>query len=98
MNTAELVGAIVASVCGSSLLTAIATMWFTRKKTEAEADTIVTDNAMKLLNLVQTRLEQVEAELLGLRKENIAQHLENAQLKLRVTTLEKELSKYTQVS
>lgn len=81
MNTLELIGTIGGSVLGSSVLSTFITNWFNRPKLQAEADVLTTDNALKIIDVLQQRVDKLEAAQESMRRENLELHKEVAALR-----------------
>lgn len=92
MNNWETVGTIVGAIFGSNALTAVINNWANKTKTQAEADTETTDNALKWANSLTQRIDKLEAMMEILRKENLDLHKEVSALRVKVDFYERGVS------
>ncbi len=69
MGTFELIAAIIGAVLGSSVLGSFIQNWFSRKKTSAEADAILSEKAIMYNDQLVKRIEKLEQDIKDMRKE-----------------------------
>lgn len=95
MGTFELIAAIAASVFGSQVLGGVVQGWFSRKKTNAEADAVLSEKAIMYNEQLVKRIEKLEQDIRDMRKEYEekldAMRKENTTLHKDLTAVQKEL-------
>lgn len=95
MGTFELIAAVIGAVFGSQVLGNVVQGWFTRKKTSAEADAVLSEKAIMYNKQLVERIEKLEQDIKDLRKEYEEKldvlRKENTTLHKDLTAVQKEL-------
>lgn len=79
---------IASSVLGSTLLTSLVTAWLNRKRTKAEADSIIGEAYGSLIKNLRTEIDTLRNEFMFLKNEHKTCKAENEALKLRLDKIE----------
>lgn len=74
MNNLELISTIIATVFGSQVLSTIVQSWFSRRKTNTDADAVISDAAIRFNNQLTERLNKLELDNDNYRKEILGLH------------------------
>ncbi len=69
MGPFELIAAVAGTVFGSQVLSSLVQGWFTRKKTSAEADAVLSEKAIMYNGQLVERIQKLENDIKDLRRE-----------------------------
>lgn len=93
MTTFEFIITIGTSMLGSAGLSTFLSGWMNRKKTKAEADTTISDAAIKFNDQLTTRIDKLEKLLEDYRRENLDLHRQVARLETEVNIYKQYMPK-----
>lgn len=84
MSTAELILTLGTTLIGSTALSTLISGWFGRRFVRAEANTTISDTAIKFNEQLTQRIDKLEVALEMMRKENLDLHRQIASLQTEV--------------
>lgn len=93
MTTFEFIATIGTSLLGSVGLSTFLSGWLNRKRTKAEADTTISDSAIRFNDQLTARIDKLEKLLEDYRRENLDLHKQIARLETEVQIYQKYMPK-----